>query len=125
MGNKNRNSDFVDRRRAPKTRDAFYKVAISLNFMGWAGLVLTLILFHFARPDFVSGVQNYYGIAGSGWSPEYVLAMTRTLQVCIGLSVLGMYMRSRRSRRKSDRFGANLFVLCGIAVMSLMSLASA
>ncbi len=53
-----------DRRKASRGKDRFYQIVVGLNIFAWALLVGSLILFHYARPEFITGVQNYWGIEG-------------------------------------------------------------
>ncbi|GGW75062.1 hypothetical protein [Alteromonas halophila] len=121
MGNKNTISTQSDRRQLPRRQDMVYRGVITLNVIAWLMLVVALILFHFARPDFVSGVQQYWGIEGdTAWSQGYLTALQGTLLVCVGLTLLSMILRRHRTRRQADRFGANLFILALLAAISLI-----
>lgn len=123
MGNKNTPPDFVERRSTPRTQTPLFKVMLTLNVIGWLSLVVALILFHFARPDFISGVQSYWGVEGkNSWSPEYVRAMLGVLQLGLGVSLVSIVIRARRSRRRGDTFGSNLIVLAVIAAVCLITL---
>lgn len=114
-----------DRRKTPHPDTLFYKVMLGLNILAWAGLVVVLILFHYARPEFISGVQQYWGVKGeTTWTMSYVDAMVVLLRVCLALSLVSTVMRARRSRRKSDSFGINLIVLTIIVATSLITLAT-
>ena len=125
MGNKNVSPNARDRRSTPRVSNYFYRATLALNILGWIALVAALVLFHFARPDFISGVQLYWGAEGdTTWSSEYVYAMTIMLLICVAMSLLSLLMRARRTRRRGDRFGINLFVLFGIALISLLTLAT-
>ncbi|MDO6568884.1 hypothetical protein Q4561_17560 [Alteromonas sp. 1_MG-2023] len=125
MGNKNNPYGIEERRSTPRSETNFFRVMLALNVLGWLSLVITLILFHFARPDFISGVQEYWGIEGdTGWSAEYLKAMQIMLQVCLVVSLISIVMRARRNRRQGDHFGFNLFVLASIALISLVTLAT-
>ena len=71
-----------DRRKKSREKDTYYQVVITLNSLVWLALVVCLLLFHFARPEMVSGVQQFWGIDGrTSWSPEYMNALIRLLQV--------------------------------------------
>ena len=125
MGNKYNPYGVEERRSRPRAKTNFFRVMLALNIMGWLALVVTLVLFHFARPDFISGVQAYWGIEGdTGWSAGYVKAMQIMLQVCLLVSLVSIVMRARRNRRQGDHFGFNLFVLASIALISLITLAT-
>ncbi len=123
MGNKTTKSYRSDRREIPKREDTVYRAVIALNVIAWMTLVMALILFHYARPDFVTGLQQYWGLEGdTSWSEGYLRALRVTLQICLGLSLVSIILRSRRTRRHYDRFGVNLFVLSILAVISLVTL---
>lgn len=123
MGNKNTIDKQPDRRHIPKREDSVYQGILILNAIAWFTLVVALILFHYARPDMVYGFQQYWGIeTDTSWSEGYLRALRITLQVCLGLSVVSIVLRSRRTRRRYDRFGVNLFILSVLAVISLITL---
>lgn len=123
MDKKNTGGAPIDRRQIPRTKDGFYRAVVVANTLAWLTLVIALILFHFARPDFVSGVQQYWGLEGNTrWSQKYVEAMVTMLQICLGVSLVTMIMRARRNRRRDDNYGVNLFILAGISLISLLTL---
>lgn len=123
MGKKNTAGEVPERRQIPRTKDGFYRAVLVANALAWLILIIALILFHFARPDFVSGVQQYWGLEGdTQWSQKYVDAMIAMLQVCLGVSLMTMIMRARRNRRRDDNYGVNLFILAGISLISLLTL---
>ncbi|WP_334049218.1 hypothetical protein [Alteromonas gracilis] len=115
----------AERRSTPRSQTPFYKVMLALNIVGWLGMVVVLVLFHYARPDFISGVQQYWGIEGdAAWSESHLSAMTIMLQVCLIVTLVSIIMRARRNRRRTDSFGINLFILLAIAGISLITLAT-
>ena len=86
-------------------------------------LIGALVVFHFARPEMVTGLQTYWGIEGrTTWSEEHVDALIMLLQLCLGMTLLTMLLRSRRNRRREDNYGVNLFILAGISMLSLFTL---
>ena len=114
-----------DRRKTPHGDTLFYKIMLGLNIAAWAGLVVVLILFHYARPEFITGVQQYWGVEGDNtWTMSYVDAMVVLLRICLVLSLISTVMRARRSRRKNDSFGINLIILTIIVATSLITLAT-
>ncbi|WP_296053120.1 hypothetical protein [uncultured Alteromonas sp.] len=115
-----------ERRKKSREQDTYYQVVVTLNSLAWLSLVICLILFHFARPEMVSGVQQFWGIEGrTSWAPQYIDALIMLLQGCLVTSLLTMFLRSRRNRRKTDRYGVNLFILAGISSLSLVTLNAA
>ena len=113
----------LDRRTKPRSQDGFYQLVVSVNFIAWLLLVAALIIFHFARPEFISGVQSYWGIEGrEQWSQYYVDSLMTMLKICLATSLITIFLRARRNRRRGDNFGVNLFILTGISVLSLFTL---
>lgn len=112
-----------ERRKISRKQDTFYQVVMVLNLLAWALLAGSLVLFHYARPDFITGLQNYWGIEGrTTWSPAYVGNLLTLLQICLFTTIITVILRSRRNRRKSDRFGVNVMILLVISVVSLVTL---
>jgi hypothetical protein len=114
---------FVDRRQTPASKEPLFRVMVILNVTAWVALLAALILFHYARPEFISGVQKFWGVEGRiYWSEEHVNGLLTTLQICLGLSLVSMILRLRRNRRKTDSFGVNLFILAAITIISLVTI---
>ena len=117
------NSQPPDRRRKPRDKDGFYQFVLTVNSVCWLVLIGALVVFHFARPEMVTGLQTYWGIEGrTTWSEEHVDALIMLLQLCLGMTLLTMLLRSRRNRRREDNYGVNLFILAGISMLSLFTL---
>ncbi|WP_233499815.1 hypothetical protein [Glaciecola sp. KUL10] len=113
----------IERRLKKRAQDPFFRIVVILNLSAWLSLFIALVLFHFARPEFISGVQKYWGIEGRiYWSKEHVSSLLTMLQICLGLGLASTLMRSRRNRRKTDNFGVNLFILLAISFLSLVTL---
>lgn len=114
-----------DRRKTSHGDTLFYKAMLGINILAWGGLVIVLILFHYARPEFITGVQQYWGVEGDNtWTMSYVDAMIVLLRACLVLTLVSTVMRVRRSRRKNDSFGINLIILMLIVATSLITLAT-
>ena len=117
------NSQQPDRRRKPRDKDGFYQFVLTVNSVCWLVLIGALVVFHFARPEMVTGLQTYWGIEGrTTWSEEHADALIMLLQLCLGMTLLTMLLRSRRNRRREDNYGVNLFILAGISMLSLFTL---
>lgn len=112
-----------DRRVITREKDTLYQVAIGLNVIAWMLLVAALILFHYARPEFITGVQNYWGIEGrANWSEDHLGDLLTLLQICLVTTIITLILGSRRSRRKTDRFAINVMILLIISILSLVTL---
>ena len=115
----------AERRSVDRAQTPFFRIMIGVNILAWISMVVVLVLFHYARPELITGLQEYWGIEGdTSWSEEHLSAMTIMLQVCVVLSLISIVMRAKRNRRKTDSFGVNLFILFAIAVISLITLAT-
>lgn len=114
---------FTDRRQTPASKEPLFRIMVVLNIVAWFSLLAALILFHYARPEFISGVQKFWGVEGRiYWSEAHIGGLLATLQVCLGLSLVSMLLRLRRNRRKTDSFGVNLFILVAITTISLITI---
>ncbi|NVK57993.1 MAG: hypothetical protein HWE26_20525 [Alteromonadaceae bacterium] len=112
-----------ERRVASGKQKGFYRVEVMLNTLAWLVLLICLILFHYARPEMVTGVQQFWGVeARTYWSGEHVAVLATLLQVTLLTSLITMLLRYKRQRRKSDRYGVNLFILAGISAAGLLTL---
>jgi len=112
-----------NRRKLPREKDRFYQTMVSINVLGWFVFIGALLVFHDARPEFVSGVQEFWGIeARSEWSKTLTMYLVGLLCLCLIISVTVLIMKRRRNRREKDHFGINGYVLMVTAVSSLIIL---
>lgn len=112
-----------DRRKRSRKHDRFYQCVVALNILAWVLLLASLIMFHYARPEFISGVQNFWGIEGRDfWSQEHLADLLTLLQICLLITIVTIVMRSRRSRRKTDGAGINILILLVISIASLATI---
>jgi hypothetical protein len=82
-----------------------------------------MVLFHYARPEFISGIQKFWGIEGRVyWSKKHLDGLLVMLQISFGLSIFGVILRLRRNRRKNDGVGINLFILASMIIIILITL---
>jgi hypothetical protein len=96
---------------------------VFLNVLGWFVFIGALLVFHDARPEFVSGVQEFWGIEGrQGWSKTLTFYLACLLSLCLVISVTVLIMKRQRNRRDKDHFGINGYVLLLTAVSSLIIL---
>ncbi|MFT4654800.1 MAG: hypothetical protein ACJA0G_000287 [Kangiellaceae bacterium] len=114
---------FPNRRKISRKKDTFYQLVVGINIIAWILLTASLILLHYARPDFITGLQNYWGIEGREfWLENHVEDLLTLLQICLFTTIVTIVLRSRRNRRKTDRFGINVLILLVISISSLVIL---
>ncbi|GAB55749.1 hypothetical protein GPUN_1632 [Glaciecola punicea ACAM 611] len=49
---------FEDRRKMNRSNDTFYRAVLGINVFAWALLAGSLILFRYARPEFITGIKT-------------------------------------------------------------------
>ena len=112
-----------NRRKLPREKDRFFQYMVFINVLGWFVFLGAMLVFHDARPEFVSGVQAFWGIEGrQEWSKTLTMYLVGLLSLCLIISVTVLIMKSRRNRREKDHFGINGYVLLLTAVSSLIIL---
>lgn len=110
-----------NRRKIPRTSDKFYQVVQGINLLAWLIFLAALIVFHYARPELVSGLQEYWGVdVRKDWSDTLSFYLILLLCVCIALSTITVFLKRQRSRRKNDFFGINLGFLFVMTVGGLV-----
>lgn len=113
--------DGVDRRITPKRDDLLYRTAVWMNIVLWLLFLAAMVVLHYARPDFIAGVQRFWGIPGREvWQNSLLFWLCFLLVVCVLLSVLLLYLEKLRSRRKQDFFALNIFFVFFFASIGLL-----
>jgi uncharacterized membrane protein YhaH (DUF805 family) len=112
-----------NRRKSSREHDTFFQCMVFINVLGWFVFIGALLVFHDARPEFVSGVQAFWGVEGrQEWSKTLTIYLVALLSLCVFISVTVLIMKRRRNRREKDHFGINGYVLMVTAVSSLIIL---
>ncbi|GAB2680113.1 hypothetical protein Q4574_14250 [Aliiglaciecola sp. 3_MG-2023] len=110
-----------NRRKTPRSHDKFYQIVLGLNIVAWVIFVASLIVFHYARPELISGVQEYWGVTGrEDWSMSLSIYLILLLGLCTFMSLFVLFMRRYRTRRRNDYFGINVIILLAISVVVLV-----
>lgn len=116
---------FNDRRKKHHNGDILFVFVVGFNVVSWLLLIAALFFLHYARPEFITGVQTYWGIEGrESWSEEHLSYLLSFLQFCLVTTLVSIVLRTRRTRRKTDHFGYNLIALLIVAVISLITIYS-
>lgn len=117
------NKPLKDRRKSPRENDKLFQSMVAINVLGWFVFIAALLVFHDARPEFVSGVQAFWGVEGrSEWSETLSLYLVALLFTCVVISIVVLFLKRKRNRREKDYFGINGFVLMFTAISSLIIL---
>ncbi|GAB5382253.1 MAG: hypothetical protein Alis3KO_37120 [Aliiglaciecola sp.] len=114
-----------NRRKTPRSHDRFYQIVLGLNIFAWVVFVAALIVFHYARPELISGVQEYWGVEGrQDWSRSLSVYLLILLALCTLMSLLVLILRRFRTRRQNDYFGINVVILLAISITVLIWIVS-
>ncbi len=110
-----------NRRTTPRSQDRFYQIVLALNVLAWVIFVVSLVVFHYARPELISGVQEFWGMEGrNDWSDTLSIYLVGLLMLCTIMSFVVLLLRRKRNRRKQDYFGINVVILLAISLTVLV-----
>lgn len=110
-----------NRRNTPRIGDKFYQTVMILNVIAWVVFIAAMVVFHYARPELVSGVQEYWGMEGrEDWSMTLSFYLISLLSLSTFLSFTVLVLKRARSRRRHDYMGVNIVILLIIAASSLI-----
>ena len=108
------------RRKSSRENDILYKIMIGINVFGWFVFIGALLVFHHARPEFISGLQEFWGMSGRRkWAAELSYYLVILLSICVAISISVLLLKRTRNRREKDHFGINGYVLLVVASASL------
>ncbi|WP_339768918.1 hypothetical protein [uncultured Paraglaciecola sp.] len=112
-----------NRRKTRIENDKLFQIMVGVNVFGWVVFVAALIVFHYARPEFITGAQEFWGVTvREQWSSSLSTYLVGLLFACVGLSLAVLILKRKRTRRKSDNFGVSGFILLLVALVSLFIL---
>ena len=113
----------ANRRKTLREKDKLFQIIVGINVFGWFIFIAALLVFHYARPEFISGVQEFWGVSGrEGWSSSLSFYLFGLLAMCVAISVTVLILKRLRNRREKDYFGINGYVLLFVALASLVIL---
>ncbi len=83
-----------------------------LAIFGWLLILASLVLFHYARPEFKAGLDSHWGLqAREAWDRQMADWLFYCTAVTGVLSLISLYINSRYQRRKTDGYWMNLIFL--------------
>lgn len=110
----------ANRRKTQRENDKLFQIIVGINVFGWFTFIAALLVFHYARPEFISGVQAFWGVTGrQEWSSSLIFYLFGLLVTCVAISVTVLILKRLRNRREKDYFGINGYVLLFVASASL------
>ncbi|MFT4939698.1 MAG: hypothetical protein ACI88A_002743 [Paraglaciecola sp.] len=109
-----------NRRKTLRENEKVFQIMVGINVLGWFVFIAALLVFHYARPEFLSGVQEFWGVTGrQEWSSSLSFYLFGLLATCVGISITVLMLKRLRNRREKDHFGINGYVLLFVASASL------
>lgn len=108
--------DGVDRRTTSKKHDFLYRLSRVGSILSWIFFVSGLVVFHYARPERISGVQRYWGVTGrEEWNDVLLPWLYALFTLCTVFSILMLMLRKYRSRRENENWASGLLFLVVVA----------
>ncbi len=102
----------ADERR--KHIDAVVLITRIMSVLSWVLFLVSLILFHYARPELEYGIIRYFDIPVRDYwlmKPKNLVSLMLIVSTCLSCSVL--FLKRNRTKRASDSHGFNqISVLC-------------
>jgi len=90
----------LDRR---KTIDFWAKILFYLNILAWILLIIILLIFHRAQPEFETLFDRFYQLKlRTHWDIQYLYYLTYMVIFGIFISITGLLLGVFRGRREND-----------------------
>jgi len=98
----------LERRR---NKDFWTHLLIVINFCAWGVLLISVLVFHKAQPEFETFFDKFYRLnLRTSWDMKFVKYLVNTIFFGLIVSVLGLSLSRFRARRKTDH-KKNLIIL--------------
>lgn len=120
MSVEHRQKPIIERRKGPDW------VSLSLSWYAvtaWLLFIVCLVIVHFARPEYNTGLVRYWGIeVRNSWHPQLTEWLLYLLFACSVFSLLSVIVNKMRMRRKTDFLRVNLLLLFLMSLSFLLYL---
>ncbi len=121
-GSKNK---FVERRGG---QDRLLRIMSGLGIIGWASLLVAMIVVDRAKPDDPTFIPNerIFEMTGTPyhlrttWDQELLTAIFYLLSICLVMGIIGLAVNSRRHRRRGDYYLIHLLMLTAISAVGIL-----
>ena len=106
----------MDRR---KTTDFWAKLLFYLNILAWILLIVILLIFHRAQPEFETLFDRFYQLKlRTNWDIQYLYYLIDMVIFGIFISIVGLLLGIFRGRRENDHKKA--LIITGIISMIML-----
>jgi membrane-bound acyltransferase YfiQ involved in biofilm formation len=108
----------VDRRKGP---DIWIKSLTWFGIIGWIFMLITMAVFHLARPERDKSISGFLQKRLSGeWDSELVNYFIILSVIILVISTIGLIINSQRLNRKNDRYRMSLIFLVAFTILGLI-----
>ncbi len=106
----------MDRR---KTADFWARLLFYLNILAWILLIVILLIFHRAQPEFETLFDRFYQLElRTDWDIQYLYYLVNMVIFGIFISIAGLLLGLYRGRREKDYKKA--LIIMGIISMIML-----
>ena len=106
----------MDRR---KTADFWARLLFYLNILAWILLIIILLIFHRAQPEFETLFDRFYQLKlRTDWDIQYLYYLVNMVIFGIFISIAGLLLGLYRGRREKDHKKA--LIITGIISMIML-----
>lgn len=107
-----------ERRKGP---DFLIKVLKNLVFISWVIIFTSMVLLDLAKPQMESFFDKLFGVhRNTNWNYTFMDYMFYTMVCGLGVSVGGLYINSKRMRRKGDHYSISLIFLGLVSTIGII-----
>ncbi len=94
------NKKFKERR---ASKDLWARLFIGVNYLGWAGFMIFLLVFHRAQPEYETLFDRFYSLnLRTYWDKDFIRYLVYTAGAGLAASLAGLFLAVFRARRKTD-----------------------
>ncbi|MCP5158704.1 MAG: hypothetical protein H6975_04685 [Gammaproteobacteria bacterium] len=116
---------FVERRGG---RDLLLRIISGLGIVGWAFMLVAMIVLDRAKPDDPTFIPNERVFERSGipyhlqtaWDQDLLTSIFYLLSIGLVLGIIGLAVNSRRHRRRDDYYRIHLVLLTAISAIGIL-----
>ena len=116
---------FVERRGG---QDRLLRIMSGLGIVGWASLLVAMIVVDRAKPDDPTFIPNerIFEMTGTPyqlrttWDQELLTAIFYLLSIGLVLGIIGLAVNARRHRRRDDYYRIHLVLLTAISAVGIL-----
>jgi TM2 domain-containing membrane protein YozV len=103
-----------------KKKDIWSFILVFLNIFSWIFLLIILLIFHHAQPEFETFFDRFYQLKiRTFWQIKYTYLLIYLVISGLIISAAGMMISHYRARRKNDHW-CSLIIMAGVSIILMM-----